>query len=82
MAALSKEEIISGIENMTVLELADDLALREVLANTDLKDHIVHQFSPRLVVIEDSAVDKLVEELVKKGYTPRVSVQYSVNSEQ
>lgn len=62
-------------ENLTVLELADDLALREVLASTKLKDHIIHQFSPRLAVIEDSAVDALVEELVKKGYTPKVSTQ-------
>jgi len=59
-------------EKLTVLELADDLALREVLANTKLKDHIIHEFSSRLVVIEDSAVDDLVEELVKKGYTPAV----------
>ena len=58
---------------LTVLELADDLALRELMANTDLRRHIIHQFSPRLVVVEDSAVDALVEELVKKGYTPKVT---------
>jgi len=74
-------------ENLTVLELADDLALREVLASTDLENHIVHQFSPRLVVIEDSAVDALVKELVKKGYTPKVSGavdsgQWTVDSNQ
>ena len=60
-------------ERLTALELADDLALRELLANTKLRQHIVHQFSPRLVVVEDSAVDELVGELVKKGYTPKVS---------
>jgi hypothetical protein len=59
-------------EKLTVLELADDLALRELLANTDLRQHVIHQFSPRLVVVEDSAVDALVEELIKKGYTPKV----------
>lgn len=59
-------------EKLTVLELADDLALREILANTSLHQHMVHQFSPRLVVVEDSAVDELVEELIKKGYTPKV----------
>jgi len=60
-------------EKLTVLELADDLALRELLANTDLRRHLVHQFSPRLVVVEDSAVDALVEALIKKGYTPKVT---------
>jgi len=58
--------------NLAVLELADDYALQEVLACTSLGDHIVYQFSPRLVVIEPEAVDTLVAELQKKGYTPRV----------
>ncbi|MBS1253238.1 MAG: hypothetical protein MAG451_02287 [Anaerolineales bacterium] len=60
---------------LTILELADDTALRELLANTKLRRHVVHRFSPRLVVVEDSAVDELVEELVKKGYTPKVGEQ-------
>ncbi|MFQ5341098.1 MAG: helicase-associated domain-containing protein [Anaerolineae bacterium] len=60
-------------EKLTVLELADDLALRELLANTNLRQHLIHQFSPRVVVVEDSAVDALVEELIKKGYTPKVT---------
>lgn len=60
-------------EKLTVLELADDLALRELSANINLRQHIVHQFSPRLVVVEDSAVDSLVEELIQKGYTPKVA---------
>lgn len=59
-------------EKLTVLELTDDLALRELLANTTLRRHIVHQFSPRLVVVEDSAVEALVEEMIKHGYTPKV----------
>lgn len=58
--------------NLTVLELADDMALREIVANTNLEEHIIHEFSPRLVVVEDSAVDKVVEALVAQGYTPRV----------
>ncbi|MFQ5856726.1 MAG: helicase-associated domain-containing protein, partial [Anaerolineae bacterium] len=56
-------------EKLTVLELADDLALHELLANTSLRQHMIHQFSSRLVVVEDSAVDALVGELIKKGYT-------------
>ncbi len=61
-------------ERLTVLELADDLALRELIAGTSLGKHIVHQFSPRLVVVRDEGVDELVNELVKKGYTPKVVV--------
>jgi hypothetical protein len=59
-------------ERLTLLELADDLALRELLAGTSLGARVVHQFSPRLVVLKDEDVDELVNELVKKGYTPGV----------
>jgi hypothetical protein len=59
-------------EHLTVLELADDFALRELLAGTTLGQFIVHQFSPRLVVVRDENVDAWMSELVKKGYTPRV----------
>lgn len=59
-------------EKLTVLELADDFAVRELMASTSLRQYILHQFSPRVVVIRDDAVDKFVLELEKKGYTPRV----------
>ncbi len=59
-------------EHLTVMELADDFALRELLASTSLSQFIVHQFSPRLVVVRDENVDDWVNELVKKGYTPRI----------
>ncbi len=58
-------------EHLTVIELSDDLALRELIAGTSLAQQIVHQFSPRLVVVRDESVDALIGELVKKGYTPR-----------
>ncbi len=64
-------------ERLTVLELADDYALRELLASTTLGEHIVHQFSPRLVVVRDDAVDALVKEMLNKGYTPRVTDRVS-----
>ncbi len=59
-------------ENLTVIELTDDMALREILANTNIDDHIIHQFSPRLVVVDDQIVDRLLDTLVKKGYTPKL----------
>ncbi len=59
-------------EHLTVVELADDLALRELLASTSLAEIIVHQFSPRLIVVRDDKLDEWVSEMVKKGYTPRV----------
>ncbi|MBI4786023.1 MAG: helicase-associated domain-containing protein [Chloroflexi bacterium] len=58
-------------EHLAVLELADDMALRELLAGTSLSQYIVHQFSPRLVTVREEGVDELMNEFVKKGYTPR-----------
>ena len=59
-------------ENITLVELADDYALQELLVSTSLRKHLVHQFSPRLVAIQAQAVDNLVQEMEKRGYTPRV----------
>jgi len=34
--------------------------------------HLIHEFSPRLVAIQASAIDALVQEMEKRGYTPYV----------
>lgn len=62
--------------NLTILELSDDFAIRELVAATSLAQHIIYQFSPRLVAIEPDAVDDLVRELQEKGYTPRVAESF------
>lgn len=59
-------------EGVTVLQLNDSYALRELLAGTSLGRHLVHQLSPRAVLVRDDAVDQLVREMEAKGYTPKV----------
>lgn len=59
-------------EGITLLELADDYALQELLVSTSLREHLVYQFSPHLVAIREDAVDQLVEDMERRGYTPRV----------
>ncbi|OQY25247.1 MAG: hypothetical protein B6I34_02445 [Anaerolineaceae bacterium 4572_32.1] len=59
-------------DEVTLIEFADDFALRELLASTSLAQHMVYQFSPRLIAIESDAVDILHEELVRQGHTPRI----------
>jgi hypothetical protein len=59
-------------EDLTLIELADDYVLQELLATTALQDYLVYQFSPRLVAIQPDAVDILVQEMEQRGYTPRV----------
>jgi hypothetical protein len=59
-------------DDITVIELADDYALQELLSNTALQDHVIYEFSPRLVAIRPEAVDDLIQEMEKRGYTPHV----------
>jgi hypothetical protein len=59
-------------EGLTLIELADDYALQELLVSTALADHLVYQFSPRLVAVEPDAADTLLAEMQARGYTPRI----------
>ena len=42
------------------------------MSNTALREYVIHEFSPRLVAIQPDAVDDLVQEMEKRGYTPHV----------
>lgn len=59
-------------DDISLIELADDYALQEILSNTSLREHLIHQFSSRLVAIRADAIDILVQEMEKRGYTPHV----------
>jgi len=59
-------------DEVTLIELGDDLLLRELLAASSLREAVLHTFSPRLVAIDSARVDELVEELTRLGYTPRM----------
>jgi hypothetical protein len=59
-------------QSLTILELSDDFAARELAAASSLLKHVVYQISPRAFVLPDEAVDALIEELQAKGYMPRV----------
>ena len=59
-------------DDISLIELADDYALQEILSSTSLREHLIHQFSSRLVAIHADAIDDLVLEMEKRGYTPYV----------
>ncbi|MBK8984929.1 MAG: helicase-associated domain-containing protein [Chloroflexi bacterium] len=58
-------------EHVTVIEFGDEYALAEMKAATSLEKHMVAEISPSLVIIPTNAVDVLVAELEKAGYTPK-----------
>jgi hypothetical protein len=59
-------------DEVTLIELADEYALQELMVNTSLREHLIYQFSPHLVAVAPEAVPSLVQEMEKRGYTPRV----------
>ncbi|KPL23945.1 MAG: hypothetical protein AMJ93_03465 [Anaerolineae bacterium SM23_84] len=56
---------------LALLELGDELTLRELEASTSLSQHIVAKLSPQLVLVPEPAVDVLLEELTARGHTPK-----------
>ena len=54
-----------------LLELRDDVTLRELEAATSLNQHIVARLSPRAVLVPDEVVDDLLREFAAKGYAPK-----------
>ena len=59
-------------DQVSLVEFADDFALQELLASTSLAQHMIYQFSPRLVAIQADAIETFRDELVRLGHTPRV----------
>jgi hypothetical protein len=60
-------------EDIALMELADDHALNELLASTSLSRYLLYRFNPRLVAVRPEGIELLREEMVKKGYTPKIS---------
>ncbi len=58
-------------QDLTIIELGDDHALTEMKAVTSLSKVMLAELSPRLVIIPKSALEPLVSELEKAGYTPK-----------
>ena len=68
-AAYGRLRFYSGV---TLLSFHDDFTLAELLASTGLSNYLLYQFSPRLVAVANTEVDKLIGELQRAGHMPRV----------
>jgi hypothetical protein len=58
-------------QDLTVVEFGDEYALAEMKATTTLEQSLVAEISPRLVIIRPDAVDPLIAQLERAGYTPK-----------
>ncbi len=63
---------IRWYDGLTLIEFADDYVLQELLSQTDLGEHILFTFSPRLAALRPESADAVARQLVKKGYTPKI----------
>lgn len=57
---------------LTLLEFADDYTLPELMSSTSLASHLLYRFSSRTVAVDPERVDGLINELKRKGYTPKI----------
>jgi hypothetical protein len=61
-------------DNLAVIEFADDLALAEVQAMVGMNTALTYPISPRcLLVLDPDSVPRLIEDLRRKGYMPRIA---------
>jgi hypothetical protein len=63
---------VSLYQDVALVEFSDDYALTELLAGTSFGQHLLYQFSPRLVAIRPEGAQLLYEDLARRGYTPRM----------
>lgn len=59
-------------DELTLIELSEDVLLHELRATTSLGSAVLHAFSPRVIAVALDAVDRLIDELTTRGYAPRV----------
>jgi len=60
-------------QHVALIECADEIALEELMAATPLPAHVIRQLSPRAVIVDPEYLDAILQAMVRKGYTPRVS---------
>jgi hypothetical protein len=60
-------------QNVALIECADDIILDELKAATPLAVHVIRQLSPRAVIVDPEYRDAIVQAMIRKGYTPRIS---------
>ena len=60
-------------QHVALIECDDDIALEELMAATPLPAHVIRQVSSRVVIVDPEYLDIVIQAMVQKGYTPRVS---------
>jgi hypothetical protein len=59
--------------NVTVVEVDEPILLTELKAATSLQGAVIRQVSETVVVVDETRLEALLDELVGRGYAPRVN---------
>ena len=56
--------------DVTLLDVADTLTMRELAATTSIEKQIAHIIHPTLMLLNKQGGEQLIEELKRRGQTP------------
>jgi hypothetical protein len=66
---------------VTLLETADTLVMRELLATTTLQDHIVQSIHPTLLILKQAGAEQVIDDLKRRGQSPLLHHKDSYGTE-
>ena len=69
IASYGRVRIYTGV---TMLEVADSMVMRELSATTALDAYVVRSFHPTLLVVHKEAVERITEDLKRRGQSPLI----------
>ena len=66
-ASYGRVRLYTGV---SLLEVADNLVLRELSATTSVEEHIVQTVTPTLLILKKQGMERMIEDLKRRGQTP------------
>lgn len=60
-------------EALPVVEVAEAALLRELLAQPEISQHVLHVLGPTAFAVREEALEEFLHVLQRKGYTPRIA---------
>ncbi len=78
IASYGRVRLYTGV---TLLETADTLVMREVLATTTLQDHIVQSIHPTLLILKQAGAEHVIDDLKRRGQSPLLHYKDSYGTE-
>jgi hypothetical protein len=66
---------------VTLVETADTLVMRELLATTTLQDHIVQSIHPTLLILKQAGAEQVIDDLKRRGQSPLLHHKDSYGTE-